>query len=279
MSNLSGQVVLITGGGSGLGRGLVKAFLEAGARVGALDNSAQKIADLESENRSGPLVAIQGDVRSVKDNDRAVGALVERFGRLDVFVQCAAIADFTPGLTLLPQESIARAFTEIMEINVLGPILGGLSAAPELRRTKGSIIFTLSTSGFFVGPHSLYNISKNAATGIVRQLAFELAPDVRVNAVVPGAIQGSRLSGPDALGQRDTYPEKAFGADMEKMIRNATPLHLYPSPDDYAPIYLLLADRKAARAATGSMVFWDGGISLVGPGMETMAAFRSERPR
>jgi NAD(P)-dependent dehydrogenase (short-subunit alcohol dehydrogenase family) len=96
---------------------------------------------------------------------------------------------------------------------------------------------------------------------------------VRVNAVVPGAIKESRIHGPSVLGQQDLYPEKAFPAIAE-MIEKLTPLQVYPSARDYGPIYLLLADRQRNKLATGSIVFWDSGVSLIGHGTGVMEALQ-----
>jgi NAD(P)-dependent dehydrogenase (short-subunit alcohol dehydrogenase family) len=138
------------------------------------------------------------------------------------------------------------------------------------------MVFTLSTSGFFPGGQgAIYTLSKHAIEGLVRQLAYELAPTVRVNGVVPGAIKESRIGGPAVLGQEDLYPEKAFPG-MAEMIPKMTPLQIYASAADYGPIYLLLADRERAKLASGSIVFWDTGISLIGHGTAVMDALQAE---
>jgi NAD(P)-dependent dehydrogenase (short-subunit alcohol dehydrogenase family) len=268
--SLDGEVVFLTGGGSGLGRGLVESFLEEDAKVVVLESVEEKADALRKDFADSAVAVITGDVRSRTDNARAVAAAVEQFGKLDVFVQCAGITDWVPALTLLPDDDVAAAFTEIMQVNVLGPLLGALACAAELRKSEGSMIFSLSTSAFLPGGQGgLYTLSKHSAVGLVRQLAYEMAPAVRVNAVVPGPIKESRIGGPVALGQSDLYPEKVMPG-IEEMLKGVSPLRSYPAARDYAPIYLLLADRKRARIATGSIVPWDTGISLVGHGTAAM---------
>jgi 2,3-dihydroxy-2,3-dihydrophenylpropionate dehydrogenase len=241
MGRFDGQVVFITGAGTGLGRGLLECFVEEGAKVGSLEQVEEKVEKLRADVDPDRVVVEQGDVQIYADNRRAVAVTVEKFGRLDVFVQCAGITDWTPAFTRFDTDTISQAFDDIMRVNVLGATLGALASAPELRKTNGSMIFTLSTSGFFPGGQgALYTLSKHALNGLVRQLAYELAPDVRVNGIVPGAIRESRLRGPEVLGQHELYPEKAF-------------------PE-------ILADRQAARLASGSIVFWDSGISITGHG-------------
>lgn len=266
MGRFDGQVIFISGAGTGLGRGLMAAYLAEGAKVGTIEVVPEKVDALLGELPAADVSVVHGDVQQFEDNERAIVACVEKFGRLDAFIQCAAITDWTPAFTLLPTDKMSQAFNDIMRINVLGAAFGALAAAKELKKTKGSMVFTLSTSGYFPGGQgAIYTLSKHALNGLVRQLAYELAPDVRVNGVVPGAIQESRLRGPQVLDQQDLYPESAF-PEMQQMIEGMTPLHVYAKASDYAPIYMLLTDREAARVVSGSMVFWDSGISIVGHG-------------
>lgn len=151
VGRFDGQVVFITGGGTGLGRGLLDSFHAEGAKVGTVEVVPDKVERLRSELDDDEVVVVQGDVQVFADNERAIAETVEKFGRLDAFIQCAGITDWTPAFTLLPTDKMSKAFDDIMRINVLGPTFGALAAAPELRKTKGSMVFTLSTSGYFPG--------------------------------------------------------------------------------------------------------------------------------
>jgi NAD(P)-dependent dehydrogenase (short-subunit alcohol dehydrogenase family) len=265
----SARSIAITGGGSGLGRGLVTAFLEEGARVTVLEVSQDKTRQLQRDCGSD-VVAVCGDVTRYEDNQRAIAAAVTHAGGLDTFIQCAAITDWSPSIGEIDPAEIPAAFDEVMRTNVLGSLLGAMASTPELRRTNGCMIFTLSTSGFFPGGQgALYSLSKHAMVGLVRQLAYENAPTIRVNAVVPGAVRESRISGPVALHQQDLYPEKV-APNLAESVAAVSPLGQYPSAQDYAPIYSLLADPKSSQLATGSIIFWDTGINLIGHGREVM---------
>lgn len=275
MGMFDGQAVLITGGGSGLGRGLVDAFIAEGASVGVLERSADKVTALRAAMKGEPVEVVQGDVRDTSVNEEAVESTVKRFGQLDALVQCTGIADFSPALNRIPASDLDSAFHDIMDINVLGSIKSAQAAIPFLKKSRGAIVFTLSTSGILVGtPHSLYNISKAALAHVVRQYAYELAPHIRVNAVIPAAIKGSDMRGPASLGQADIKLDEVFG-DIEPLLEKSTLLGIYPTPADYAPIYLLLAHRIMARIVTGSLVAWDTGILTAGSGMG-MAEFLRE---
>ena len=99
----------------------------------------------------------------------------------------------------LPPDAIDAAFDEVFHLNVKGYLLGAKAATDELRKTKGSVIFTVSNAGFWPGGGGpLYVASKHAVMGLVKQLAYELAPDIRVNGVAPGGMS-TDLRGPRAL--------------------------------------------------------------------------------
>jgi len=117
---LDDEVALITGGGSGLGLALVERFLDEGARVAVLERSAEKVAALRERFDAQRVVAVQGDVTSYADNERAVSAAVEAFGKLDTFVGNAAIWDHASSLVDLTPEQLDSGYDELFSINVKG---------------------------------------------------------------------------------------------------------------------------------------------------------------
>jgi len=260
MSWLQGQTALITGGGSGLGRALVERFLTEGARVAILEKSAEKVAQLATDF-AGEVLGVVGDVRSLADNQRAVAATVERFGALDCFIGNAAVWDHGASLLSIPDSRIEAAFDELFAINVRGYLLGAKAAAAALLASQGSIIFTLSNSAFYSGGGGpLYTASKHAGVGLVRQLAYELAPKVRVNAVAPSGM-ASDLRGPGALGQQDMA---IMDSRSPEAIRAILPLQDFPSPADFTGSYVLLASRQNNRTLTGVMINADCGLGIRG---------------
>ena len=189
MNRLNGQRLLVTGGASGLGAALVQRFLDEGAAITVLDRSQANLDRLRQQHGDA-IEYVTGDVRSADDNAAAVDACRRRFGGLDCAVGNAGIWDYSVALVDMPAADIGAAFDELMGINVLGYVQLAKAALRELVRSRGSIIFTVSNAGFLPdGGGVLYTASKHAVVGLVRQLAFELAPHVRVNGVAPGAIR------------------------------------------------------------------------------------------
>jgi NAD(P)-dependent dehydrogenase (short-subunit alcohol dehydrogenase family) len=260
MGWLDGTVALITGGGSGLGRAIVERFVAEGAKVGVLEINAAKADALRRD--FGDAVAITaGDATSLADNQRAVAATVAALGRLDVFVGNAGVWDFGVSLDRLPGEAIDAAFDEVFHLNVKAYLLGAKAAVDALRATKGSIIFTVSNAGFWPGGGGpLYVASKHAVIGLVKQLAYELAPDVRVNGVAPGGM-ATDLRGPRSLGMA----ERSWGAlPVDRIIERMSPLERPIQAADYTGHYVLLASRANSLTVTGSVHNCDGGMGVRG---------------
>src|SRR3989440_8070765 len=242
MGWLEGQSAIVTGGASGLGRAVVARFVQEGARVAVLDRSAEHIEKLRADHDRRTVVAVKGDVTSPAANEKAVTTAVKAFGQLDVFVGHAGIWDYSIPLAHLPLTMLPEVFDEVFGVNVKGYILGTKAALPELVKSRGCVIYTLSNAAFDpAGGGAFYTASKHAVRGLVTQLAYELAPKVRVNGVAPGGI-GSDLRGPRALGQDQMSVATLEGfADFVKQI---TPLGTMPAAEDYASLYVLLASRE-----------------------------------
>ncbi len=147
MGWLDGEVALVTGGGSGIGRAVVARFVEEGARVAVMDRVAGRGEALEAEF-GDKVAAIAGDVARLDDNKRAVAETVAAFGRLDIFVGNAGVLDGFVRLADMAEDSLAAACDELFAVNVKGCILGAKAVLPELTKTQGCMIFTASGAGF-----------------------------------------------------------------------------------------------------------------------------------
>ncbi|MGE0260980.1 MAG: 3-(cis-5,6-dihydroxycyclohexa-1,3-dien-1-yl)propanoate dehydrogenase [Alphaproteobacteria bacterium] len=259
MGWLDGQVALVTGGGSGIGRAVVARYIAEGARVGVMDRVAARADELRGEF-GDKIVAAAGDVALPADNRRAVAETVRAFGRLDVFVGNAGIFDVYAEIADMAEDQLSRAYDELFTVNVKGLLWGVRAALPELRKSNGSIVFTASVAGLNSGGGgALYTASKHAVVGLVRELAVELAPDVRINGVAPGGTM-TDLRGLQSLGNDD---RSQFAApDMADRLRAANPLRVTLAPNDLAWAYVFLASRDSGRGVTGSIVTVDAGAML-----------------
>ncbi|MGH7753276.1 MAG: 3-(cis-5,6-dihydroxycyclohexa-1,3-dien-1-yl)propanoate dehydrogenase [Gemmatimonadales bacterium] len=262
MGWLDGNVALVTGGGSGIGRALVARFIEEGARVGVLERVPARLAELRADF-GDDVVAVPGDVTRREDNARAVAETVRAFGRLDTFVGNAGVFDNFLSFAEFPEERLSEAFDELFGVNVKGYLLGAKAALPELAKTQGCMIFTASVAGLTSGGGgAIYTASKHAVVGLIRQLAVELAPRIRVNGVAPGGTR-TDLRGLAALGQDERTHWTA--PDVEERLRAGNPLQLAIQPSDLAGAFVLLASRASARALTGVIITVDAGATLRHP--------------
>jgi NAD(P)-dependent dehydrogenase (short-subunit alcohol dehydrogenase family) len=259
MGWLDGQVALVTGGGSGIGRAVVERYVEEGARVAVMDRVPGRGEELRA--RFGAQVsAISGDVSRLDDNKRAVAETVAAFGRLDIFVGNAGVLDGFLRLADLAEASIAAACDELFAVNVKGCILGAKATLHELDKSKGCMIFTASGAGFTsAGGGVIYTASKHAVVGIIRQLAVELGPNIRVNGVAPGGTM-TDLRSVAALQLEDRSQFDLPGA-VER-IAAGNPLQIALDPADLAGAFVFLASRANARGITGSVVSVDAGSTL-----------------
>jgi NAD(P)-dependent dehydrogenase (short-subunit alcohol dehydrogenase family) len=255
---LEGRRALIVGGGSGIGRGVLDAYLTEGADAAVLEVDAARCERLSTQVPG--IVVIHGDATAAADCRRAVEETVVALGGLDVLVHCAGVFDFYRGLEAIPDDALDGAFDELFAVNVRSVLHCVRAATTHLRRARGSIVLTGSTSSFYPGRGGiLYVASKYAVRGCVTALAHELAPDVRVNGVAPGGTLGTNLTGAAALGLAGHNLGDTPGRAAELAAR--TPLNVALSPDDHAGSYVFLASDRA-RGITGTFVHSDGGIGV-----------------
>jgi NAD(P)-dependent dehydrogenase (short-subunit alcohol dehydrogenase family) len=201
-----------------------------------------------------PIVA---DVSKWDANRSMVASAVSAFGKLDVFIGNAGIYDQGVSLESMSGEAVDSGFDELFAVNVKGYLLGARAALDALLATRGSIIFTASFASFApAGGGVLYTASKHAVVGLVRQLAYELAPDVRVNAVAPG-IAPTMLTGIRALHQQRQCSVLEGTAQI-------VPLQEIPTAEAYGGLYAFLASDKEAAHITGAVFRADSGLSIRG---------------
>ena len=180
-----GKVVLVTGGGRGIGRAIVRRLAEDGARVCIVDTD--RAAGLDAVREYGERVMfVRADVASERDVRRAVATCARWGKRLDGVVNDAAIADPVSG----PIESLSLVrWRKVLDVNVTGTFLVVKHAAAHLRRARGAIVNVGSTRALQSEPHTeAYAASKGAVASLTHALAMSLGPEIRVNCISPGWI-------------------------------------------------------------------------------------------
>ncbi len=187
---------------------------------------------------------------------------LEAFGRLDTFIGNAGMFDYGTGIVDTPIDALDRAFDELFALNVKACLLGVKAAVAPLMESSGSVLLTASMASTHAGVGgAVYTASKHAVVGLVRQMAFELAPRVRVNGVAPGFMR-TDIRGPQSLGLGEQTPSAM--PDLEQLASAAVPLRFLPSPEQYTGHYVQLASRANAAATTGVLVASDGGLDVRG---------------
>lgn len=252
---LTGKRALIIGGGSGIGAAVVEAYQAEGATVAVLDRDAAKIERLPDAT-----VGIVGEATSLVDTRAAVETTVTAFGGLDILVNCVGIFDFYRRLAQIADDELTPAFDEVFAVNVRSMLVSVKAALDPLRANGGSVVLTVSTSGFYPGRGGiLYQASKFAVRGCVVALAYELAPHVRVNGVAPGGTVGTDMRGPSVFGDS----ERILGATPGRAAELAagTPLRVALAGADHAGSYVFLASDRA-RGITGTFLHSDGGRGI-----------------
>ncbi|MBM3692519.1 MAG: SDR family oxidoreductase [Actinobacteria bacterium] len=245
---LDGRVALVTGGTRGIGRAIAETYARAGAAVAVVARKADELAETEAAlvALGTPVITVAGSVDDPDVVTTAVARTVGELGRLDVLVNNAATNPaFGPTI-----EVEARAVRKILAVNLEGPLALAQAAWSAWMRDHGGVILNIASVGGldpapFIGT---YNVSKAALIHLTRQLALELAPGVRVNAIAPGLVR--------------TEFARALWEPDEAGIDRRHPLGRMGRPDDVAALARFLAS-DAAAWITGEVYRLDGGLSLV----------------
>jgi 3-oxoacyl-[acyl-carrier protein] reductase len=245
---LRDKVAIVTGGGSGFGRGIAELFAADGAKVVVADINGQ--AGRSFVEALGPrrAIATTTDVTKRADVDAMVAAAVEAFGGVDILVNNAGVTHKNQSLMTVTEDE----FDRIYAVNVKSIYLTALAVVPLMeKRGGGSIINTASTAGLRPRPGlTWYNGSKGAAITLTKSMAVELAPKkIRVNAINPVIGETGMLE--QFMGVVDTPENRA------KFIAGI-PLGRMSTPRDIANAALFLAD-PASAFITGVAIEVDGG--------------------
>ncbi|MFZ1059698.1 MAG: SDR family oxidoreductase [Candidatus Rokuibacteriota bacterium] len=247
---LKGKVAIVTGGGTGLGRGIALMFAREGASVvvngrrpGPLATTAKAITDA-----GGRAMAVPGDVTVAADIQRLIRTAVDGFGQLDVLVNNAGIIASRTNAVDCTEED----FRKTVEGNLTSVFLCCKYALPELLKSRGNIINMSSMAGLKGTPNrAAYGASKGGVSILTRQIAVDYAKHgVRVNAICPAFVETEI--------NREFLEALRKSGDYEALVRRH-PLGSLGEPDDVAHAAVYLASDEA-RWITGVCLPVDGGM-------------------
>lgn len=245
--DLTGRAAIVTGASRGIGLAIAQALTAAGADV-VLTSRKQEAADEAASAVGGSAVGFAAHAVDEDAAQACVDFTVERFGRLDILVNNAGT---NPAFGPVVDQDHAR-FAKTFDVNLWAPVLWtGLAWRAWMAEHGGTVVNTASLGGLVVGPNlGVYHATKAALIHITKQLALELAPKVRVNAVAPGVVR--------------TKLAEALWKEHEDRVAAETPLGRIGEPEDVASAVAFLAS-DAASWITGETLLMDGGQILGAP--------------
>ena len=254
---LDGRSVIVTGGAKGIGRGIVRRFVEAGASVvvADFDLAAANVVAVDERGRGGAVLAVHADVGDPAAAAATTKAAVDAFGRVDILVNNAGIYPFKPAMDMTPAD-----WDHIQQVNLRGAFLFAQAAARQMiaQGAGGAIVNIGSIDAFHPSSIGLavYDASKGGLRMFTKNFALEMAPHgIRVNMVAPGGVETEGVTG-GATGQ-----PSAQMAETLKQFAALIPMKRMGVPDDIATVVLALATPIAAYM-TGAEVVVDGGRLL-----------------
>lgn len=242
---LAGQTALVTGAARRVGAQLVRALHAEGASVAihchrSLEE-AQRLSAALNAIRPDSVEVFSADLRDAAQPERLVDLTCTRFGGLNLLINNASSFYPTPlgSITL-------KQWQDLMGTNLQAPLFMAQAAAPSLKASGGAIINIVDIHGLRpLRDHTVYSAAKAGLIMLTRALARELAPEVRVNAVAPGAV---------------LWPEAGMDEQRKDRILEQTPLHRPGSPADIARAVLFFATESPF--VTGQILAVDGGRSV-----------------
>ena len=248
--DVTGRVVIVTGGGQGIGREYARQFAAAGAIpvVADLNGDTARRVVHEIEDAGGSALAVPTDVGDATSVQKLIDTTVEKLGRIDILVNNAAIFS---GLKMKPFEQIPLEEWElVMRVNVTGCFLLARAVLPAMRRGGWGRIINISSAAVPTGTKNYlhYVTSKSALVGMSNSMARELGPEnITVNAVVPG-------------GTFTEIPRETITEEGKKRLLAAQCIPREGVPMDLVGLVMFLST-EASSFITGQTIACDGGLT------------------
>ncbi|MFE6924904.1 SDR family oxidoreductase [Nocardia sp. NPDC057663] len=242
--DLTGRTAIVTGASRGIGLAIAQAIAAAGGNV-VLTSRTQESADAAAAQVRGNVLGVAAHAVDEDAARRCVELTVERFGSVDILVNNAGT---NPAFGPVIGQDHAR-FAKTFDVNVWAPVLWtSLVTEAWMGEHGGAVVNTASIGGLVLEANiGLYNASKAALIQLTKQMALELSPKVRVNAVAPGVVR--------------TKLAEALWKNHEESVAGATALDRIGEPEDIgAAVAFLVSD--AASWITGEVMVIDGGQRL-----------------
>jgi len=249
---LDNKVAIVTGGASGIGKGIVERFVESGATVAVFDTNGEGARALALALGPGRALPLCGDVSSEEQVRTAIDATVARWGAIDILINNAGIEVHGTVEEITPGE-----WERQLAVNLKGAFLFSRYAIPHMRRRGGAIVNISSVHAMVSWPGTVaYDVSKCGLIGLTRAMALDHGRDgIRVNAVCPGYIHT-----PITDRWLETVPDRE--AAMRRVL-SLHPLGRIGTPRDVAEACLFLVS-DAASFINGTSLVVDGAMTAAG---------------
>ncbi len=255
--------VLVTGGASNIGRGIVHAFAAEGSRIVLCDidgAQAEKVRAETLERGAAEVELAVVDLTSPDGAARAVHVAVDRWEGLDVLVSNAgwSVPEF------VTEDTDRDRWQKLVEVNLFGAIAATQAAlVPMIEARAGALVYVASEAAFGQIRQAVYGATKAAVVALARTTAREHGRHgIRANIVCPGLVVPES---PDAVGASSLWAvgeENVFNDKQREYLLKDTPLRRLTSADDVASTVLWLASDRAARQVTGQLVAVSGGYTM-----------------
>tara|TARA_B100001093_G_scaffold374305_1_gene359311 strand:- start:12 stop:818 length:807 start_codon:yes stop_codon:yes gene_type:complete len=250
MMDLSGKIVLVTAGASGIGWAISQAFVSAGAQVHICDVSNDALSSANSDSHK--ISSTLADVSKLDHVNTVYEDIIRLYGQLDVVVNNVGIAGPTAALEDIDPED----WQHTLNVDLNGFFFVSRRAAPLLKASSGCMVNIASTAALFGFPlRSPYVASKWAMIGLTKTWAMELGPfGVRVNAICPGSVNGPRIENVIA---NEAKQRNTTAGNIRDVYLRQNSLRVFVEAEDVAEMALFLCS-KAGRHISGQAISLDG---------------------